>query len=86
MCGRRLQRHSYYEGGEETKARPRGGAVAQHRRPSRRCRSFDEARSVGLSDVVKLSEGTGPSVINRSIDAAVLILANMQPGYRHRRS
>ena len=75
---------SYYEGGEEYEVRVRAeerwrndpAAIAQMQVPSMKL------GSVPLRDVVKLAEGTGPSVINRfNRRRQVLIYANMQPGY-----
>ena len=75
---------SYYEGGEEYEVHVRAAeqwrnnpaTIAPMQVPSLKL------GTVGLSDVVKLSEGTGPSVINRfNRRRQVLILANMQPGY-----
>jgi HAE1 family hydrophobic/amphiphilic exporter-1 len=75
---------SYYEGGEEyevhvradERSRNNAAAIQQIEVPS------SSGRNVKLSDLVTLSEGTGPSVINRfNRRRMVMVLANMQPGY-----
>jgi HAE1 family hydrophobic/amphiphilic exporter-1 len=78
------QATSYYEGGEEYEVHVRAdeqsrntvAAIQQIEVPSA------TGRNVKLSDLVTLSEGTGPSVINRlNRRRMVMVLANMQPGH-----
>ena len=78
------QATSYYEGGEEYEVHVRAdeqsrnnvAAIQQIEVPS------SSGRNVKLSDLVTLSEGTGPSVINRlNRRRMVMVLANMKPGY-----
>jgi HAE1 family hydrophobic/amphiphilic exporter-1 len=78
------QATSYYEGGEEYEVHVRAdeqsrnnvAAIQQIEVPSA------TGRNVKLSDLVALSEGTGPSVINRlNRRRMVMVLANMKPGY-----
>ena len=75
---------SYYEGGEEYEVHVRAGAearrdvggISQIEVPS------TSGTNVKLADLVTLSEGTGPSVINRlNRRRMVMVLANMQPGH-----
>ena len=75
---------SYYEGGEEYEvhvraaeaARSNVGGISQIEVPSA------TGTNVKLADLVTLSEGTGPSVINRfNRRRMVMVLANMQPGF-----
>src|SRR5688572_3050618 len=75
---------SYYEGGEEYEVHVRAGeearrdvgGISQIEVPS------TSGTNVKLADLVTLSEGTGPSVINRlNRRRMVMVLANMQPGY-----
>ncbi|HVG23748.1 MAG TPA: efflux RND transporter permease subunit [Thermoanaerobaculia bacterium] len=78
------QATSYYEGGEEYEVHVRAdeqsrntvAAIQQIEVPS------SSGRNVKLSDLVTLSEGTGPSVINRyNRRRMVMVLANMKPGH-----
>ncbi len=78
------QATSYYEGGEEYEVHVRAeetsrnnvAAIQQIEVPSA------TGRNVKLSDLVTLSEGTGPSVINRfNRRRMVMVLANMKPGH-----
>lgn len=78
------QATSYYEGGEEYEVHVRSAeesrrdaaGISQMRVPS------SKLGTVALTDVVKLEEGTGPSLINRiNRRRQVMILANMTPGY-----
>jgi hydrophobic/amphiphilic exporter-1 (mainly G- bacteria), HAE1 family len=75
---------SYYEGGEEYEvhvrageaARSSVGGISQIEVPSA------TGTNVKLADLVRLEEGTGPSVINRfNRRRMVMVLANMQPGF-----
>ena len=75
---------SYYEGGEEYEVHVRAGegsrntvaAINQIEVPSA------SGANVKLADLVTLSEGTGPSVINRyNRRRMVMVLANLQPGH-----
>ncbi|HUP50398.1 MAG TPA: efflux RND transporter permease subunit [Thermoanaerobaculia bacterium] len=75
---------SYYEGGEEYEVHVRAGqearrdvaGISQIEVPS------SSGTNVKLADLVTLSEGTGPSVINRfNRRRMVMVLANMQPGH-----
>lgn len=74
---------SYYEGGEEYEVHVRAdeawrrniGGISQIEVPT-------ASSTVKLNDVVTLTEGSGPSVINRlNRRRMVMVLANMQPGY-----
>ncbi|MGZ5443189.1 MAG: efflux RND transporter permease subunit [Thermoanaerobaculia bacterium] len=78
------QATSYYEGGEEYEVHVRAeessrntvAAIQQIEVPSA------NGANVKLNDLVRLEEGTGPSVINRfNRRRMVMVLANMQPGY-----
>jgi HAE1 family hydrophobic/amphiphilic exporter-1 len=78
------QATSYYEGGEEYEVHVRAeeasrntvAAIQQIEVPSA------NGTNVKLADLVKLQEGSGPSVINRfNRRRMVMVLANMQPGY-----
>jgi hydrophobic/amphiphilic exporter-1 (mainly G- bacteria), HAE1 family len=78
------QATSYYEGGEEYEVHVRADAenradvasISQIEVPSSR------GTNVKLADLVRLDEGTGPSVINRlNRRRMVMVLANMQPGH-----
>lgn len=73
----------YYEGGEQYEVRARAeerdrssaAALAQARVPAAR-------GTVALRDVVRLEEGTGPSLVNRiARQRQVLLSANVKPGY-----
>ena len=75
---------SYYEGGEEYEVHVRAGqssrrnvaGISQIEVPS------SSGANVKLNDLVRLEEGTGPSVINRfNRRRMVMVMANMQPGY-----
>jgi multidrug efflux pump subunit AcrB len=75
---------SYYEGGEEYEVHVRAdlasredvAGISQIEVPSGR------GTNVKLADLVRLDEGTGPSVINRlNRRRMVMVLANMQPGH-----
>ena len=75
---------SYFEGGEEYEVHVRAGegarsniaGISQIEIPS------SSGTNVKLADLVRLEEGTGPSVINRfNRRRMVMVLANMQPGY-----
>jgi HAE1 family hydrophobic/amphiphilic exporter-1 len=75
---------NYYEGGEEYEVHVRAGAEA--RRDIAGIMQIEvpssSVGSVRLSDVVTISEGTGPSLINRlNRRRMVLIMANMLPGH-----
>ncbi|HRC85143.1 MAG TPA: efflux RND transporter permease subunit, partial [Thermoanaerobaculia bacterium] len=74
----------YYEGGEQYEVHVRAApedrrdasTIAQTEVPS------SKVGTVRLSDVVRLDEGTGPSLVNRiNRRRQVLIYANMQPGF-----
>lgn len=78
------QATSYYEGGEEYEVHVRAdeasrrnvAGISQIEVPSM------TGSRVKLDDLVKLEEGTGPSVINRyNRRRMVMVLANMQPGF-----
>ena len=78
------QATSYYEGGEEYEVHVRADAgargtiagISQIEVPAA------TGQNVTLNDLVRISEGTGPSVINRyNRRRMVMVLANMQPGY-----
>jgi HAE1 family hydrophobic/amphiphilic exporter-1 len=78
------QATSYYEGGEEYEVHVRAdeswrrnvSGISQIEVPSA------TGQIVKLNDLVKLEEGTGPSVINRyNRSRSVMVMANMQPGY-----
>ncbi len=78
------QATSYYEGGEEYEVHVRAeessrntvAAIQQIEVPSA------NGTNVKLADLVKLQEGSGPSVINRfNRRRMVMVLANMQPGH-----
>ncbi len=78
------QATSYYEGGEEYEVHVRAeqtsrntvAAIQQIEVPSA------NGTNVKLADLVKLQEGSGPSVVNRfNRRRMVMVLANMQPGY-----
>jgi len=78
------QATSYYEGGEEYEVHVRAeessrntvAAIQQIEVPS------STGTNVKLNDLVKLQEGSGPSVINRfNRRRMVMVLANMQPGH-----
>jgi HAE1 family hydrophobic/amphiphilic exporter-1 len=78
------QATSYYEGGEEYEVHVRAeessrntvAAIQQIEVPSA------NGTNVKLDDLVRLQEGSGPSVINRfNRRRMVMVLANMQPGY-----
>ncbi|MFL6244391.1 MAG: efflux RND transporter permease subunit [Thermoanaerobaculia bacterium] len=78
------QATSYYEGGEEYEVHVRAGEEA--RRNVAGISQIEVPSATGtnvrLSDLVKLEEGTGPSVINRyNRRRMVMVLANMQPGH-----
>ena len=75
---------SYFEGSEEYEVHVRAGenarstiaGISQIEIPSA------SGANVKLADLVRLEEGTGPSVINRfNRRRMVMVLANMQPGY-----
>jgi HAE1 family hydrophobic/amphiphilic exporter-1 len=75
---------SYFEGGEEYEVHVRAaegarrdiGGISQIEVPS------SSGTNVKLADLVRLEEGSGPSVINRfNRRRMVMVLANMQPGY-----
>ncbi len=79
-----LKVSDYYEGGEqyevhvraEERYRKDAAGIAQGEVRS------DSGRSVALRDVVRMDEGTGPSLINRlARRRQVLITCNMLPGY-----
>jgi hydrophobic/amphiphilic exporter-1 (mainly G- bacteria), HAE1 family len=78
------QATSYYEGGEEYEVHVRAdeaerrdvAGIAQIEVPSA------TGTTVRLNDLVRMEEGTGPSVINRyNRRRMVMVLANMQPGF-----
>jgi hydrophobic/amphiphilic exporter-1 (mainly G- bacteria), HAE1 family len=78
------QATSYYEGGEEYEVHVRAeeasrntvAAIQQIEVPSA------NGTNVKLNDLVRLEEGSGPSVINRfNRRRMVMVLANMQPGH-----
>ncbi|HET8772137.1 MAG TPA: efflux RND transporter permease subunit [Thermoanaerobaculia bacterium] len=78
------QATSYYEGGEEYEVHVRAeessrntvAAIQQIEVPS------SNGTNVKLNDLVRLQEGSGPSVINRfNRRRMVMVLANMQPGH-----
>lgn len=78
------QATSYYEGGEEyevhvradEEARRNVAGISQIEVPSA------TGANVKLADLVRMEEGTGPSIINRyNRRRMVMVLANMQPGY-----
>lgn len=78
------QATSYYEGGEEYEVHVRAdeswrrnvAGISQIEVPS------TTGQIVKLNDLVRLEEGTGPSVINRyNRSRSVMVMANMQPGY-----
>jgi HAE1 family hydrophobic/amphiphilic exporter-1 len=78
------QATSYYEGGEEYEVHVRAeessrntvAAIQQIEVPS------STGANVKLNDLVKLQEGSGPSVVNRyNRRRMVMVLANMQPGH-----
>jgi HAE1 family hydrophobic/amphiphilic exporter-1 len=78
------QATSYYEGGEEyevhvradEKSRGDVAGISQIEVPAA------SGGTVTLDDLVKMEEGTGPSVINRyNRRRMVMVMANMQPGY-----
>ncbi|HEX6095322.1 MAG TPA: efflux RND transporter permease subunit [Thermoanaerobaculia bacterium] len=78
------QATSYYEGGEEYEVHVRAeeasrntvAAIQQIEVPSA------NGTNVKLNDLVRLQEGSGPSVINRfNRRRMVMVLANMQPGH-----
>ncbi|HEV7242615.1 MAG TPA: efflux RND transporter permease subunit [Thermoanaerobaculia bacterium] len=78
------QATSYYEGGEEYEVHVRAeessrntvAAIQQIEVPS------STGANVKLNDLVKLEEGSGPSVVNRyNRRRMVMVLANMQPGH-----
>jgi HAE1 family hydrophobic/amphiphilic exporter-1 len=78
------QATSYYEGGEEYEVHVRADEAA--RRNVSGISQIEVPAATGanvkLADLVKLEEGTGPSVINRyNRRRMVMVLANMQPGY-----
>jgi HAE1 family hydrophobic/amphiphilic exporter-1 len=78
------QATSYYEGGEEYEVHVRADEAA--RRNVAGISQIEVPAATGanvkLADLVKLEEGTGPSVINRyNRRRMVMVLANMQPGY-----
>ncbi|HEX8170245.1 MAG TPA: efflux RND transporter permease subunit [Thermoanaerobaculia bacterium] len=75
---------SYYEGGEEYEVHVRAGetsrntasAISQIEVPS------SSGGRVKLSDLVTMTEGTGPSIVNRlNRRRMVMVMANMKPGY-----
>jgi HAE1 family hydrophobic/amphiphilic exporter-1 len=78
------QATSYYEGGEEYEVHVRA-AEGERRDPQGIAQMEVPSATLGtvaLRDVVKLSEGTGPSVVNRiNRRRQVLIYANMLPGF-----
>jgi hydrophobic/amphiphilic exporter-1 (mainly G- bacteria), HAE1 family len=78
------QATSYYEGGEEYEVHVRADEAA--RRNVAGISQIEVPSAAGtnvkLDDLVKMEEGTGPSVINRyNRRRMVMVLANMQPGY-----
>ncbi len=75
---------NYYEGGEEYEVHVRGehdvrrdiAGIMQMEVPS------SKIGTVKMSDVVHITEGTGPSLINRlNRRRMVMVMANMKPGY-----
>jgi HAE1 family hydrophobic/amphiphilic exporter-1 len=73
----------YYEGGEQYEVRARAeerdrssaAALAQARVPARQ-------GTVALRDIVRLEEGTGPSLVNRiARQRQVLLTSNVKPGF-----
>src|SRR5687768_9733045 len=78
------QATSYYEGGEEYEVHVRADEAA--RRNVAGISQIEVPAATGptakLADLVKMEEGTGPSVINRyNRRRMVMVLANMQPGH-----
>ena len=75
---------NYYEGGEEYEVHVR--ATQESRRDIAGILQMEvpsaTVGTVKMSDVVTISEGTGPSLINRlNRRRMVMIMANMQPGF-----
>ncbi len=78
------QATSYYEGGEEYEVHVRASEASRNSVAAIQQIEVPSAtgQNVKLSDLVTLSEGTGPSVINRfNRRRMVMVLANMQPGH-----
>ena len=78
------QATSYYEGGEEYEVHVRADEAA--RRNVAGISQIEVPSAAGstvkLDDLVTMTEGTGPSVINRyNRRRMIMVLANMQPGY-----
>jgi multidrug efflux pump subunit AcrB len=75
---------SYYEGGEEYEVHVRAGEASRNTAAAIQQIEVPSANgtNVKLADLVALSEGSGPSVINRyNRRRMVMVLANMQPGH-----
>jgi multidrug efflux pump subunit AcrB len=75
---------SYYEGGEEYEVHVRAGESSRNTAAAIQQIEVPSAKgtNVKLADLVALSEGSGPSVINRyNRRRMVMVLANMQPGH-----
>jgi multidrug efflux pump subunit AcrB len=75
---------SYYEGGEEYEVHVRAGESSRNTAAAIQQIEVPSANgtNVKLADLVTLSEGSGPSVINRyNRRRMVMVLANMQPGH-----
>jgi HAE1 family hydrophobic/amphiphilic exporter-1 len=75
---------SYYEGGEEYEVHVRAGQQSRNTAAAIQQIEVPSANgtNVKLADLVTLSEGSGPSVINRfNRRRMVMVLANLQPGH-----
>ncbi|MFL6192544.1 MAG: efflux RND transporter permease subunit [Thermoanaerobaculia bacterium] len=75
---------SYFEGGEEYEVHVRAGEADRNNPKAIGSIEVPSASrgTVALRDVVALSEGTGPSLINRlNRRRQVMVTANMQPGF-----
>ncbi|RPH57525.1 efflux RND transporter permease subunit [bacterium] len=78
------QATSYYEGGEEYEVHVRAGEADRNNPASIASMEVPSANlgTVPLRDVVTLSEGSGPSLINRlNRNRQVMVTANMIPGF-----